>query len=230
MGKTVYDWAEIQRFYDGATMAETRKHFRLFPSTFSKAVKYGRLVLRPEDANRTRTGPGNSKYDWAAVQAYYDAGHSYRECMQHFGFCSAAWTAAVRKGVLKARARAWPIERILREAKSRRNIKDRLLPAGILENRCSKCGITDWLGEPLSIQIDHRNGIRNDHRLENLRMLCPNCHSQTETYGARNKNRRNSPPTSPNSDFVTEISAGAQGLRGSCIERMFDAKARLRLV
>jgi 5-methylcytosine-specific restriction endonuclease McrA len=40
------------------------------------------------------------------------------------------------------------------------------------------------------MQIDHINGIGNDHRLENLRMLCPNCHSQTATYGGRNLRRR----------------------------------------
>jgi Zn finger protein HypA/HybF involved in hydrogenase expression len=66
----------------------------------------------------------------------------------------------------------------------------RLLRAGLLENRCEECGISEWLGRPLIIQIDHINGVRDDHRLENLRMLCPNCHSQTDTYGARNKRLR----------------------------------------
>jgi hypothetical protein len=190
MGRTIYDWAEVQKFYDsGATEAQTRKHWRLFPSTFSKAVKSGRLTLRPDDANRPRTGPGNSKYDWAAVQVYYDAGHTYRECAKHFGFCSASWTKAVRRGLLTARARLWPIQRTLREAKSRATIKRRLLEAGILENRCEWCGITEWRGKPISIQIDHANGIRDDHRRENLRMLCPNCHSQTETFGAKNRRK-----------------------------------------
>jgi 5-methylcytosine-specific restriction endonuclease McrA len=41
----------------------------------------------------------------------------------------------------------------------------------------------------LTVQIDHINGVRDDHRLENLRMLCPNCHSQTATYGQRNRSR-----------------------------------------
>ncbi|MBV8433508.1 MAG: HNH endonuclease [Candidatus Eremiobacteraeota bacterium] len=72
-------------------------------------------------------------------------------------------------------------------SKSRRTIKKRLLQAGLLENRCDYCGLEEWMGEPLVVQIDHVNGNRADHRLENLRMLCPNCHSQTETHCRRPK-------------------------------------------
>lgn len=52
---------------------------------------------------------------------------------------------------------------------------------------CSVCGISDWLGQKLTLQLDHINGIRNDDRFENLRLLCPNCHSQTETFAGKNK-------------------------------------------
>lgn len=56
------------------------------------------------------------------------------------------------------------------------------------EERCEKCGLgPEWQREPMRLQVDHANGIRNDHRLENLRILCPNCHSQTKTWGSRNK-------------------------------------------
>lgn len=79
-----------------------------------------------------------------------------------------------------------PLGELLATSKSGATIKRRLLRAGILENRCDDCGLTEWRGRPISIQLDHRNGIRNDNRLENLRMLCPNCHSQTETFGTRN--------------------------------------------
>lgn len=44
-----------------------------------------------------------------------------------------------------------------------------------------------WNGKPLILTLDHRNGISNDHRLENLRWLCPNCNSQTETFCGRRK-------------------------------------------
>jgi 5-methylcytosine-specific restriction endonuclease McrA len=65
----------------------------------------------------------------------------------------------------------------------------RSLEAGLLQNRCQECGLSEWRGKRLSIQINHINGIKNDNRLENLRMLCPNCHSQTETFASRNRRK-----------------------------------------
>lgn len=68
-------------------------------------------------------------------------------------------------------------------------LKKRLLAEGLLEERCAECGISEWNGRPLSLHLDHINGDRRDQRLENLRFLCPNCHSQTETYCGRNQGR-----------------------------------------
>lgn len=61
-------------------------------------------------------------------------------------------------------------------------IKHKLIPY-----KCAICGTVEWQGKTLSLELDHINGINNDNRLENLRFLCPNCHSQTTTYGSRNK-------------------------------------------
>lgn len=68
-------------------------------------------------------------------------------------------------------------------------LKDRVLKAGLLETKCAICGITDWNNMPLVLQLDHINGNNRDNRIENLRLLCPNCHSQTETFSGKNATR-----------------------------------------
>jgi 5-methylcytosine-specific restriction endonuclease McrA len=67
-------------------------------------------------------------------------------------------------------------------------LKLRLYKEGIFENKCSICGIDSWTNKPLNMELDHINGDRTDHKLDNLRILCPNCHSQTETYRSKNRN------------------------------------------
>lgn len=70
-------------------------------------------------------------------------------------------------------------------------IKKRLVKEGLLKDECSWCGISTWKVKDeerkLVLQIDHINGISTDNRIENLRILCPNCHSLTDTYAGRNK-------------------------------------------
>ena len=68
-------------------------------------------------------------------------------------------------------------------------LKKRLFKEGIKEYKCERCGITEWQGKPISLQIHHINGVHNDNRLENIQILCPNCHSQTNTYSGKNSNR-----------------------------------------
>ena len=84
----------------------------------------------------------------------------------------------------------YSLDEILIENSTYANIarlKERLVREGRMEYKCQNCGINEWLGNPLSLHLDHINGINNDHRINNLRFLCPNCHSQTETYAGRNK-------------------------------------------
>ncbi len=58
-------------------------------------------------------------------------------------------------------------------------------------NTCNHCGITEWQGSPITLEVDHINGLNDDNRRENLEAICPNCHSVTDTWRGRNKPRKN---------------------------------------
>jgi len=69
----------------------------------------------------------------------------------------------------------------------RGHLKSRLIKEGILKEICAECGqAAVWKGRRLVLVIDHINGVNNDHRLDNLRLLCPNCNSQTDTFAGKN--------------------------------------------
>ena len=131
----------------------------------------------------------NRRYDWDLVQAYHDAGHSMRECQRRFGFSSKTWADAAARGAIKPRPAAAPIELYLVSGRNtcRTHLKRRLLTEGLKENRCEACGLTEWLGRSLSMALHHLNGDGRDNRLENLQLLCPNCHSQTDNFSGRNR-------------------------------------------
>lgn len=100
---------------------------------------------------------------------------------------------------LKGKNHSWGIKKPLNEilvensdycSTSTSALKKRLLNEGVMINKCYECGIIEWRGKNISLHIDHINGIRSDNRMENLRLLCPNCHSQTPTYCGRNKKNK----------------------------------------
>jgi DNA-binding transcriptional ArsR family regulator len=164
----------------GCSRAEVARRLDVSRSTVSY---HARRVGLPMDDRASR------RYDWSTIQAYYDVGHNVRECAEHFGFSNATWSSAVRRGDAVARPKAMPIEKLLRHSRNRTNLKRRLVEAGLLPSHCGECGIRRWRGRPLALELHHINGDGKDNRLENLALLCPNCHSQTDSWGGRNSRR-----------------------------------------
>lgn len=60
------------------------------------------------------------------------------------------------------------------------------------DHKCEVCGTSEWQGKPIPLDIDHKNGNSDNDNLDNVRLICPNCHRQTETHGSKNKNGRHS--------------------------------------
>ena len=167
---------------EGLTQAEIARRLGLSAPTVSHHV---RALGEPAKAECAR------RYDWNEVQRFHDRGHTTRECMEKFGFSAQTWHAARARGALRTRPARAPIERYLVRGRrvDRNHLKRRLLSESLKENHCEECGISEWRGRSLPLALHHVNGDGDDNRLENLQLLCGNCHSQTPNFSGKNKGR-----------------------------------------
>ncbi|MGE0542259.1 MAG: HNH endonuclease [Dehalococcoidia bacterium] len=176
------DIAELLQ--QGLSCSEIRRRTGAAKATISYHAK------RMNGGKASQWGAGR-RYDWDEIQRFYDDGNSMAECRRHFGFTINSWVKAVESGRIVKCDHRIPLNILLvpgRET-NRGHLKHRLLTDGLLVNQCAICGISEWCGKPLTLHLDHINGKNNDDRLENLRLLCPNCHSQTDTYCGGNVGR-----------------------------------------
>lgn len=141
-------------------------------------------------ASKIGLGKTRTIYNWNEIRSYYESSESVTitDCIAKFGFSKASWDKAVARGDIVSKVKKLTLDDVLVEncKHSRLSLKRLLLKYNILDYKCAICSINTWNNEFLSLELDHINGVYNDNRLENLRFLCPNCHSQTPTHGAKN--------------------------------------------
>lgn len=167
------------------------------------SATYGSIILMPP------TGPSYTEQE---ARAAIVASKSWAESLRRLGLCTtgggwrilkkyaALWEistehfdpGAGRIENLKRKQR--PLSEVLVEESDypRKDVKRRLLVEGLKEPQCELCGQGEiWRGRPMSMILDHINGVRDDHRLANLRMVCPNCAATFDTHcGRRNRIER----------------------------------------
>lgn len=110
-----------------------------------------------------------------------------RELIEKYGFDVSHFTGRHNtKNLGKYRT---PTEKYLNneQAITSWKLKNRLVKEGYLEEKCCCCGLTEWLGQPIPLELHHKDGNKNNNSLENLELRCPNCHYFTDTYKSKNR-------------------------------------------
>lgn len=150
---------------------------------YEKAVKESLSIAEVCRKLNIKPIGGNYKTVSKAIKEYnIDISH----------FTGRAWNQGKRYRMI---VKPKPLNEILCENSNYNNysLRRRLILEGYKEYKCEnpECGLTEWHGKPIPLELHHVNGNHTDNRIENLQLLCPNCHAQTNNFRARNKNRTN---------------------------------------
>ena len=176
--------------------------------------------------------PGAAWYSAEEVRAVVADSLSYAEVLRRLGLRAAGGNhRTIRKYVEEvwripvdhfdaarargsaASGRAIPLAEVLVEASTyhRGHLKRRLLAEGLKQPECEMCGQGEmWRGRRMSLVLDHINGVHDDHRLENLRILCPNCNATLDTHCGRHKTRKHHDRPCPTCREVFRPTSGGQ--------------------
>lgn len=126
-------------------------------------------------------------------------GNNYKTCKQRIielGLDTSHFLNRIESSNLSRRVTLEELKSRLTENSklNRTSLKIQLLHHKLLEYKCYCCGnIGEWMGKKLSLHLEHKNGKSNDNRIENLTILCPNCHTQTSTYAGKNPHKPKKP-------------------------------------
>ena len=146
--------------------------------------------------------------DRKAVRRAVHGSHSIREALRKLGLAPAGGNyESIKKSIVKfgldtshftgqghLRGRTHdyskrPLHEILKQGKleNTHRLRRRILVAGLKSQCCEHCGLSDWLGKPIPLELHHVDGDRTNNLLSNLRLVCPNCHALTDNYRGKNK-------------------------------------------
>ena len=143
---------------------------------FEKAIQQSHSIA--ETCRHLGIKPSGGNY-----QIVHNAIKKYSIDTNHF--TGQGWNTGLKFKPLEEK----PIDKILVADSSFQSfkLKRRLLQEGLKKHICEQCGLIEWQGKPIPLELHHINGNNRDNRIENLVLLCPNCHALTESYRGRNK-------------------------------------------